>query len=356
MSSLAKGHWSDVRTQVDKRLAAYCHDQRTLAQTRNPAEARLWDLASEVIMAGGKRLRPYLVVLAYETFGGTEAKKIIDTATAWEMLHQAMLMHDDIIDRDYMRHGQLNVAGLLQKQYTIPNATDRDHFANSGALLAGDLALSSAYQLFLDSGLPTPQLHDALKAFGTSIDTVIGGELLDTEAVMDALGTTDSLLIAELKTASYSFVGPLQSGAILAGASTKDLTLLLELGTALGIAFQLCDDMLGLFGDEKVTGKSNSGDVREGKRTLLLQYTFEAVDEEQQTFIIKTVGNPEASDEDVEAFRKLVESTGAKTKVEMLIGQYIQEADSFAEKLAAKNADFAARYAMLSEKLRQRKA
>lgn len=328
-----------------------------LATSRNAAEARLWHHLTEVVLAGGKRLRPYLITLTYEAFGGSQTGRVIDVAAGWELLHQAMLIHDDIIDRDYTRHAQLNVAGRLQKEYkNAATKIDRDHYANSGALLAGDLALSSAYQLIFNAGFPSSVTRSVTQLLGSSIAIVIGGELLDTEAVMEPLGSTDSLLIADLKTASYSFVGPLQCGAILAGASQQDIKKLGEIGSCLGIAFQLSDDVLGLFGDEKITGKSNSSDVHEGKRTILVQYTLDACTPEQKSFVTKVLGNPEATAQQVSDFRDLVESTGARAKTEDLIGQQLDRADAALDELAISDRTFIEQYELIVTKLRQRKS
>lgn len=357
MSKTAQDQWSAIQTQVNERLRQYCEEQQKSASERNHAEGRLWELLSDVVLAGGKRLRPYLVMLAYRAYGGKDEKKILDVAAAWELLHQAMLIHDDIIDRDYMRHGQLNVAGKLHKTYTnAPNTLDREHFANSGALLAGDLALSSSYQLFLRSNFDQTELYEAIRGLGNTVSTVIGGELLDTEAVMESIGSTDSTLIAEMKTASYSFVGPLQCGARLAGASDKELRSLAELGKALGIAFQLSDDILGLFGNEEETGKSNSSDIYEGKRTVLVQYAMESNDPTEKAVIESTLGNLDADHEQIEQFRYVIKSTGALDRTQDLVSTHLDRADELLEELSITDREMLEELERLIQKLRQRKS
>lgn len=353
----AQQQWDAVRQQVDQRLEEYCEVQRLMAAQRSPVEERLWRLLSEVSLAGGKRLRPHLIVLSYKAFGGELNPGIIDVGTGWELLHQGLLIHDDIIDRDYVRHGAPNIAGHLQKFYKhAPNQTERNHYADSGALMAGDIALSSAYQLLLHSGFPAERILQAATILGDTTAAVAGGELLDTEAVMDPIGTTDSIQIAELKTASYTFIGPLKTGALLAGANKVSLQKLAELGTALGIAFQLSDDILGLFGDEHVTGKSVSSDVHEGKRTLLLKYAFEVANAQQKTLIEKTVGNLQATDAQIAEFRNLVIQTGARAKVEALIEDYLQQGDVVMRDLSGVDSSFADSYEFFVAKLRKRKS
>ncbi len=352
----AEQHWKATRAQVDQRLQSYLKAQQKQAAARNPAEQRLWQLLTEVVLRGGKRLRPYLVIWAYEVCGGTTKPAGIDAAIAWELLHQGLLIHDDIIDHDYIRHGHPNVAGKLRSYYSKDlNEADRNHYADSGALLAGDLALSSAYQLLLGAGFPADRTAHACRILGESTATVIGGELLDTEAVLEPFGTTNYLLIAERKTASYSFVGPLQCGAALAGANASTLAKLAELGNALGIAFQLADDLLGLFGDPAVTGKPNDSDIREGKRTLLLQYTLEAASPKEVTFIKQVAGKTTATASEINRFRTLVEKTGARAKVEQQVNDYLDQADAAVGRLAMPDPTHQDRYDFWASKLRQRK-
>lgn len=357
MSKAVQDHWHQVRQKVEVCLEDFFTKQLQQTDTRNTAGTQLWQLLANVTMVGGKRVRPYLVVLAYEGYGGTLNDDVITVGASWELLHQGLLIHDDIIDRDYLRHGQPNVAGQLRKLYrSVDNKNDRDHYANSGALLAGDVAISNVYQLVFASSLADDLKIAVCHIIGQAINAVGVGEMLDTEAVMQPLGTTNSTLIAELKTGSYSFVGPLQTGAILAGVKQTGLQQLHELGTALGIAFQLSDDLLGLFGDEKVTGKPNDSDVHEGKRTALLQYAFAAANKTDQTFITRVVGNAKATTKEVEQFRHIVIKTGAKNRVEQIVSDYLDKADELAGALVGTTPLFIERYSFLLKILRQRKA
>lgn len=354
----ALAYWTQLRTAAHTRLEQYFTEQIAQAAPRNTAEERLWQLVADVTLGGGKRLRPSLVTWAYQVFSSDESlDNIITAGIAWELLHEALLIHDDIIDRDTVRHGQPNIAGNLQAHYTnAKTSADRDHFAASGALLGGDLALSGAYQLLLESGFPADRIADACKILSKNVSIVVGGELLDTEAVMEPFESTDALAVAEYKTAWYSFIGPLQTGAVLAGAPKTVQDQLAQIGAGLGIAFSLRDDIISLFGDEAVTGKSSTGDVREGKRTLLLQYTFQAATAEERTFIEKTVGNPNASDDAVAEFRSLAIKTSARKKVEALVDENLEKASDIMRELSDVGDLHRAAYEVLVEKLRDRQA
>jgi geranylgeranyl diphosphate synthase type II len=309
-----------VRHDVDAILARFFDEHLLAATDVDPSYEKLWATMQRMYRAGGKRIRPYLVMLAYEGAGGTEAAGVMRVAAGVELLHMAMLIHDDIIDRDYTRHGQQNIAGTYKKTYhAAPHTT---HYAHGAALLAGDLALSGAYQLILSSSLPAGQRVLAGQLLSQTIFTVTGGQLLDMEGVMQPVTSVNSLKIAALKTASYSFVSPLTVGARLAGAEQSVLLALTRYGEALGVAFQLADDILGLFGDEAVTGKSSKSDIAEGKPTYMMQRALALSDELVRTELSAILGSKNLTDANVHWTREVVIATGAKREAEQLIETY----------------------------------
>jgi geranylgeranyl diphosphate synthase, type I len=296
--------------------------------------AQLWQTMHQLAKAGGKRLRPYFVMLAYAAYGGKDYPKIIPIAAAQELLHMSLLVHDDIIDKDYMRHGQANVAGVMRTIYHEGGAADNtEHFANSAALLAGDLLISGAYQTIINSSVTSEQKLVALSNLSDAIFLVGGGELLDTETSFRPISVDDSLKIADLKTARYSFVSPLLSGAVLAGASQEQQDLLEEFGIALGIAFQLADDLLGIYGDPAVTGKSNLGDIREGKQTYLMLQALRLADPADKALLTACLGNPDLTAIQAAQAREIVTRSGAQTSCLEKIAAYCQQAKDILTKL-----------------------
>lgn len=316
-----------VAEDVNNELARYI-GVRSQQSIRHESHKQLWNSLRQVSLGGGKRLRPYLMVLAYLASGAAYDKKLIPVATAWELIHQCMLIHDDIIDRDTVRHGQPNISGEYRERYKkIGVAEDSiGHYADSAALLAGDLALSGAYQLILESTFDHAIKSEVLQTFGQALDAVALGELQDTEAAFMTSENKNALLIAELKTASYSFVGPLKSGAQLADMDTLQVTKFVKYGTALGIAFQLRDDWLGVFGNPDVYGKSVSSDIFEGKRTLLVEFAYDLSDSAGKTVLDNTLGNLHATPDQVEAVRNIMDKSGARQKVESEIDSYTMAA------------------------------
>lgn len=307
-----------VRQDINDFLTAYYETQAIRAREVHADYGVLWDTMTRHHQAGGKRFRPFLVVMAYEALGGQRYSRVLPVAASLELLHTALLIHDDIIDRDSVRHGQPNIAGLYQRRYEplIKQAAERRHFATSAALLAGDLLLSDAYKLIQDSIWPQQVKAGAANLLNEALYGVIGGELLDTEAVLLDSSNVDSFLIAEQKTALYSCIVPLAMGGVLAGAVPSAITTLREVGRALGIAFQFSDDLLGTFGTESQTGKTTLGDIREGKRTYLLQTTYELASKAQLKTLDRIIGNPRCTPAMAQTAREIMQSSGARARVE----------------------------------------
>ena len=320
---------ADVRKDVNALLSDRFQYQHAQAANMHADYAVLWEMVSAQHEAGGKRMRPYLCVLAYEALGGNDYPAILPIAGGLELLHFAVLVHDDIIDRDFIRHNALNISGHYQQRYQ-QLAIDPDeqvHFANSSAILAGDLLLSDAYQMIAMSSFPAEQRITVMQLLGEAIYAVSGGELLDTEAALHDPTYVDSLKVAEFKTAVYSCSIPLAIGGLLAGANAKTQIELRHIGKCVGIAFQLADDLLGVFGASQQTGKTTIGDLREGKRTYLLQRTLHLASPTEVTTLNAIIGNPAISQAQAEMARAVMTACGAKAEVEQLMTDYAGSAE-----------------------------
>ena len=321
---------TQVISDVEHYLNSYLHKQLDEAKRLNSDYANLWEVIIDLNAAGGKRIRPYMTMLSYRAFGGVEYKAVLPIASAMELLHCAMLVHDDIIDRDYVRRGKPNIAGQYFQKYQ--GNEDRSHLAASVALIAGDLLISAAYQVVLESDLSAEQKLVAHKIIGEAIFEVCGGELMDIEAVIYRPDEVNSLKIAELKTAGYSFDAPLRMGAKLAGASEGAINNLSNYARSVGVAFQLTDDLLGVFGDESVTGKPEGSDLKEAKRTYLLQRTLKNLHGEDKNEFEKLVGR-DIDRQELERARDLMKQSGAVDEADSIIEAQISLATKALEKL-----------------------
>lgn len=320
---------AQVRRDIDSYLRAYYSRQTEVAELSDPAYAALWQAMDGLAFAGGKRLRSYLTVLAYEIYGGKHYASIVPVAAAQELLHLSLLIHDDINDRDTVRYGVDNITGRFLKIYSARGADPDDvrHFADSAALLAGDLLLSAAHMAIMDSSLPAGQRLQAQRLLAEAVYKVAAGQLLDLEAGIGAMSVADTFKIARLKTASYSFNCPLKTGAWLAGAPQPELERLIELGNTLGLAYQLADDLLGVFGDESVTGKSNLTNLQEGKLTYLMQLTFDRASREQLAAIRPLFGCHSLTNAEAEIIRQVIVDCGARRIVEETLESQRQTAE-----------------------------
>jgi geranylgeranyl diphosphate synthase type II len=312
----------EVKNLIDYRLSEYCKVRTQAASQIGEQYAALWSAIETLLTAGGKRFRPYMLITAFSAYASDDAdiESILPAALAQELSHQAMLIHDDIIDRDTIRYGVKNISGQYDSNYKpfIKAPKERAHMALSTALLAGDVLLSDSYH-FLSRVTTTPERQSQVSAiFSSGLFEVIGGELLDTQTSFLTNGVT-SQTIARFKTASYSFISPLSIGAILAGASAEQVGLLRQLAEYLGIGYQLRDDLLGTFGSEAETGKSTSTDITEGKRTYLIEQFELLGTEAQKNAFSKLFHTPALSQSDLNTAKNLLVESGAKAQVEMTI-------------------------------------
>lgn len=321
-------------TEVNRAIQEYCRDKQRESATVAKEYVQLWEHIEQYLMAGGKRVRPYLVYLAYTAYGGVDGKGIVQVAAAWELLHACLLIHDDIIDRDTIRHGQLNIAGTYEQLYKKTADGRAAHYALSAALLAGDLLLSATYELIGTADLSDSQKLVAEQHIARAMFAVGGGEFIDFESALHPIQSVDTDAISHHKTATYSFQIPMQCGASLADAPKEQCDVLDKLGLHIGIAFQLRDDLLGVFGDEETTGKSNRSDIFEKKRTMLVQAAQKAL-EQDQADRLEELYQPshELTEDEAEEVTELIDSSGARSIVEKEITNRVEQADALVNQL-----------------------
>ncbi|MDR6691225.1 geranylgeranyl diphosphate synthase type II [Microbacterium sp. 1154] len=235
-------------------------------------------LASAIRRAteGGKRFRPLLVASAFQTLGGDDDHRIgvYQVAAAFELLHTAFVIHDDVIDHDTERRGLPNVAGEFRDRGAQKGADAEGSalLGDAAAILAGDLLLHEAGRMIALAQLPDHMRHPLLEMLDDAVLISAMGELSDVEHSVSA-GEVDAEAILRTtrdKTAAYSFSAPLQAGALMAGAPTPSIYALERFGQKLGLAYQLVDDLIGAFGSSALSGKEEGCDLREAKKTHLI--------------------------------------------------------------------------------------
>jgi geranylgeranyl diphosphate synthase type II len=324
MQTLPKIH-TDHSLKLNQTIDDFLNLKLIEADSISPYYNDLWQNVATLLRAGGKRLRPRMCLLSYQAFGGDDVDSILPATVALELLHLSMLVHDDIIDRDYVRYGIKNIAGVYNTQlYTdmVEDTTERLHYAHSAAMLGGDLLLSEAYALITESTIAPEKMIAVQNLMRRAIFEVIGGELLDTESAFRGAGEVSAERIALHKTASYTFTLPMLAGAYLAGLSDEFIPFVRDFGKNLGIAFQLRDDIIGVFGDEKKSGKSTVGDIREGKRTYMIEQFYGLATDAQKSEFELYFGKKFITDQEVTIVRNLIRTSNAYDRTLNEIDRY----------------------------------
>ena len=308
----------------------------------SPAYRRLWQAIADLSEAGGKRLRPCMVLMSYRAHAPKAAlsETVMPAAIAFELLHLAMLVHDDIIDRDYIRYGRKNIAAQYLDTYRhFLDGSDLEHFSQSAAILAGDVLLSQAHGVLQRCDVSTDLIALAQIDLSRCVLEVTGGELMDTEASFMTKEPVSPLAIARYKTASYSFIGPLIMGAHLAAAPEKQIELLRNFGEKIGIAYQIRDDLLGIFGREELTGKSTLGDIREGKHTYLVEQFLTYASSEEKAIFTGIFGKQGCTTAEAQVVCDLFTTSGARTAAEDYIEDLARQARNMLQEFAISSED-----------------
>jgi geranylgeranyl diphosphate synthase type I len=269
--------------------------------------------AKKIVMSGGKRARAAFMYYGYLAAGGKDMKRILKTSVSIELTHLFLLIHDDIIDRDNKRHGIRTIHSYYEElgKRFFKNK-DFKHFGNSMAIIIGDTIGALGSQVIFTSGFDTDLIVKALNKLQKIVSMTVIGESEDIRIENKRKATENEILkMYEYKTAKYTFEGPLHLGAILARADEQFLKSLSSYAIPAGIAFQIQDDILGIFGSEKKLGKPVGSDVRQGKQTILVAKALEKANNRQKNILEETLGKKDLTVRELDDFRKIIVETGS---------------------------------------------
>ncbi len=314
---------SDLRTRVQQQIDLELQRQQTVLAELG-ADAQPLVEAIDSLLRGGKRLRAAFCYCGYLAAGGQHEPAALRAATAMEFFQAAALLHDDVMDDSAIRRGQPSAHRALAQWHSEQGwSGDSARFGAAGAILAGDLCLVWCDEVLASCGLPEAELTRGRPIFDAMRTQLMGGQFLDvlvSARGWEAAGLPERIeqtrRVIRYKSAKYSIEQPLLFGASAAGASTADLAALSRYGLDLGEAFQLRDDLLGVFGDPEQTGKPAGDDLREGKRTLLLALALDQATPAQTQLLDDCLGRPDLDPAQVERLREMIEATGAVTRLE----------------------------------------
>ncbi|WP_241779802.1 polyprenyl synthetase family protein [Streptomyces natalensis] len=289
--------------------------------------AQLTEAVRGFLAAGGKRLRPLLCVLGWAAAGGRgDTSPVFRVAASLEMFHAFALIHDDVMDRSETRRGRPTLQHTLTAAHAHGTA-DAEEVGASAALLVGDLVFAWSCRLLHTAGLREDRLSAVLSLVDDMRSEVMYGQFLDLVAGGRSGADVEAAVrIARHKTASYTIEYPLRIGAALADAPTTLHRVLSEFGRPLGEAFQLRDDLLGVFGDPDCTGKPVVDDLRAGKHTALLALALQRADPGQRAALDAVVGDPSFTEDDASRVRGIFAATGARDTVEQMISDRYAQA------------------------------
>jgi geranylgeranyl diphosphate synthase, type I len=331
--SLAAADLDRLRAAVSDALTEFLNRQRT---TLLGMDGALLPVVDEVaaLAAGGKRLRPSFAYWGWRGArdtgpgAGEDDAAVLRAVSALEFVHASALVHDDVMDGAATRRGRpATHIGFSARHTNEILDGDGDLFGTGAAILVGDLALVWSDELLRCSGISEAALSRARAVWDTMRTEVTAGQYLDLLRAAGGLpGPQGALTVARYKSAGYTVQRPLQLGVAIAGAGARVMEATTAIGLPLGEAFQLRDDVLGVFGDPQVTGKSADDDLREGKQTLLIALAEEAADESGRRLLDDLLGNTSASTAEFDALRDLLESTGARARVEQRIAESTSKA------------------------------
>jgi geranylgeranyl diphosphate synthase, type I len=314
----------EFRTRVDQALSDFVEGQRQILSPLGPDLDEFAGAALDFVQ-GGKRLRPQFCYAGWLVGGGDpDDPRLVVAAASLEWLQASALVHDDLMDGSDTRRGRPSIHREFEARHRAEGRTgDASGFGTSVAVLLGDLMLSWCEEMFRSSGLPTT--NAAAHFLDLCKTEVVAGQFLDVAGqTRPSLSVDEAMNVIRYKSAKYTVERPLHIGAALAGGEPELMAGLTDVALPLGAAFQLRDDVLGVFGDPDVTGKPAGDDLREGKRTVLVARTAELTDDAGRTLLTEQLGSVAG----VTAITELMVSSGALAAVEGDIARLEDEAEA----------------------------
>ena len=274
----------------------------------------LYESLREFSLRPGKRIRPLLLILSYKGYCPKNKRvppSLYNASTCIELLHNFMLIHDDIIDRSDLRRGKPTIHKILGK---LVKTEDQEKLGYDLGIVAGDILYAFAIDAFLSIKEDPARKERALKYFIQTAAFTAMGEFIDTIHGVEKISRIkekDVFLNYTLKTARYTFDCPLVTGAILAGADNRDIKKVSDLGMYIGQAFQIQDDVIGIFEDEKNIGKSILSDLDESKKTLLVTHAYEKLKGKKRKEFLQYFEKPKKTLKDLDAVRQIFIESGS---------------------------------------------
>ena len=321
MSSEPKATLKSVRSAIEEELSIFLNRESAYLNSISSDLSPVSDSLTSFLLDSGKRLRPLFAYAGFAAAGGSIEKSAIRAMAALELLQACALIHDDLMDGSDTRRGKPSIHRHFESVHVQEQLDGfAPQYGLSAAVLLGDLALVWSDQMLNTAGLTTEQYARVMPFYNEMRVELMAGQFLDIhEQTQKDTNVDRSMKIARYKSGKYTIERPLHLGAAIASPSQDVVAALSSYGLPLGEAFQLRDDLLGVFGDPSVTGKPAGDDLREGKRTVLIAMTNERQSDAQREIGRKHFGKPDIDAEGVAILQEIIESTGARAELEATI-------------------------------------
>lgn len=318
----------ELKGRIDAALDAAIEDLRADVMDEAPEAMPLVDALREAALGGGKRIRPIVCVWGYRAGGGPEGEPIVRAAAALELVHTFAIVQDDLMDAAKVRRGRPALHVRLAEE------SGEEHAAAT-ALLVADLAMIAADRLMAASGFPSERIVAASGPYNRMRLDAVAGQYLDVAGQSAGVADEEAALrVGTLKSGRYTVEGPLLVGAALAGGDPAVETALRAFGEAAGRAFQVRDDVLGVFGSPEVTGKDAGNDLRHGKPTVLVAKALRQTSEAERRFLDARLGRPDLTDGELEQVRQVILASGALEETLDLVERLLDQARRAVDVLA----------------------
>lgn len=311
---------NDLRIRIQSTLDTFVAEHREFMREVSPDTLPLVESLA-ALLKGGKRLRAAFAYWGYRATGNPDSDHIVRAASALEFLQACALIHDDVMDNSDTRRG--NPASHKQFESLHRSSgwhADSIKFGEGAAILIGDLALSWADEMLYVSGLSSEELSRAKAIYDIMRTELMAGQYLDLlEQARRNTSEANALNVIRFKSAKYTIERPLHMGAAVGNASPELMSALSTYGLALGEAFQLRDDVLGVFGDTNVTGKPAGDDLLERKQTVIIARTMQELSGNDRTRFMNLFAQPTNSISEIAELQSFIADSGALASVEATI-------------------------------------
>ncbi len=330
--------FSQIKKRIDKNLPSFLgYINKTYSLSS--LSPLIFTKIKDFVIRPGKRIRPILFVAGYKSYKSKNPPGLYRSALSIELLHDFMLIHDDIIDKSLTRRGKPSMHAMLNNQ--IKKNKQLKFNGSDLGIVIGDIVYALAIDAFLSIKENPFRKEKALKNFVKAAAFTGAGEFIELMSgvkPLDRLKKSDVYKIYDYKTAFYTFSCPLSTGAMLAGAKESEIDKLNNYGKYLGRAFQIRDDILGTFGEEKKTGKPQTSDLQEAKKTLLIFYAYQNCSKKEKNKIKNLFSKEKINKADLKQIQRIILDSGALSLAEKDIKGLIKKSQMALNNLSMKKA------------------